>query len=120
MADQPVAPLQDPILTRIRGEYLEMPGLRLTFAQAQRLWGLDSERCEQLLSVLVAERFLCRGGDGAYGRAIEGRYSFWPIRMAKAETPIDPRGPEERARPSPGPQRASEPRGMRPVAGRRP
>jgi hypothetical protein len=30
-------------LRRVKGEYLEMPGLRLTPAQAQRLWGLDRD-----------------------------------------------------------------------------
>ena len=35
-----VPPLSE-LLGRIRGEYLEMPGLKLTLAQAQRLWGLD-------------------------------------------------------------------------------
>ena len=36
-------------LRRVKGEYLEMPGLRLTPAQAQRLWGLDRESCQALL-----------------------------------------------------------------------
>ena len=31
------------LLRRIRAEYLEMPGLRLTASQAQCLFGLDSE-----------------------------------------------------------------------------
>ena len=31
------------LVHRVRGEFLEMPGLRLTRAQAQRLWGLDEE-----------------------------------------------------------------------------
>src|SRR5262245_25358211 len=31
----------DDVLRRVQGEYLEMPGLRLTEAQARRLWGLD-------------------------------------------------------------------------------
>ena len=33
----------DDVLQRIQGEFVEMPGLRLTAAQAQRLWGLDRE-----------------------------------------------------------------------------
>jgi hypothetical protein len=54
-------------LRRVKGEYLEMPGLRLTPAQAQRLWGLDRESCEALLGALVDARFLCKTPDGAFG-----------------------------------------------------
>ncbi len=56
-------------LHRIRGEYLEMPGLRLTMAQAQRLWGLDKPTCEHLLNTLVSTRFLSKTRDGAFVRA---------------------------------------------------
>ncbi len=45
-------------LRRIRGQYLEMPGLCLTRCQAQRLWGLSSERCDALLGFLVYDQFL--------------------------------------------------------------
>ena len=48
----------DPTLLRIRAEYLEMPGLRLTREQAQRLWGLDADTCLQFLELLTSERFL--------------------------------------------------------------
>ena len=44
-----------------------MPGLRLTTAQAQRLWGLDRESCEALLGALVDARFLCKTREGAFG-----------------------------------------------------
>ena len=54
------------LLTRIRGEYLEMPGLRLTPAQARRLWGLEQNECQRLLDALVNARFLRRTHDGAY------------------------------------------------------
>ncbi len=56
-------------LQRIRGEYLEMPGLRLTPAQAQRLWNLDRPTCEELLGTLVKSRFLSRTRDGSFVRA---------------------------------------------------
>jgi len=56
------------ILRRIRGEYMEMPGLRLTVTQAQRLWGLDRAACETVLSALVDVEFLIRNGDGAFVR----------------------------------------------------
>jgi hypothetical protein len=32
----------DDVHQRNQGEFIEMPGLRLTPAQAQRLWGLDA------------------------------------------------------------------------------
>src|ERR1041384_3440109 len=43
----------DEVLRRVQGEFLEMPGLRLTGAQARRLWGLDAGVCEALLGLLV-------------------------------------------------------------------
>ena len=33
------------MVRRVRTEFLEMPGLRLTFAQAMRLWGLSEDDC---------------------------------------------------------------------------
>ena len=54
------------LLSRIRGEYLEMPGLRLTFAQACRLWHMEVMTCNAVLEKLTAERFLRRTEDGAY------------------------------------------------------
>jgi hypothetical protein len=53
-------------LWRIRGEYLEMPGLKLTVPQAARLWHLDQPSIEQLLNVLVADGVLRRTTAGAY------------------------------------------------------
>ena len=60
-----------PLLTRIRGEYLEMPGLRLTFEQAQRLFGVDRSLCKMVLDALVAAKFLGIRPDGAYARPPE-------------------------------------------------
>jgi hypothetical protein len=57
------------LLRRIRGEFLEMPGLRLTERQARRLWGLDTTHCEALLAALVESGFLARTRDGAFVRA---------------------------------------------------
>jgi hypothetical protein len=56
------------VLRRVQGEFLEMPGLRLTAAQAQRLWGLDAASCSALLGALVDARFLSRTRDGAFMR----------------------------------------------------
>ena len=49
-------------------EYAEMPGLRLTFCQAQRLWNLSDDLCAQALGTLTACGFLARTSDGAYVR----------------------------------------------------
>lgn len=59
----------DDLIRRVRGEYLEMPGLKLTTAQASRLWGLDPSTCQRLLSTLMDSRFLARTSDGHYRRA---------------------------------------------------
>ena len=56
------------VLRRVQGEYIEMPGLRLTIAQAQRLWGLDRSVCDSLLGALVEAKFLFRTRDGAFVR----------------------------------------------------
>jgi hypothetical protein len=53
---------------RVRGEFLEMPGLRLTPEQARRLWRLDQSACEAVLGALVKERFLAKTRDGAFIR----------------------------------------------------
>ena len=59
-------------LTRLRAEYLEMPGLRLTREQVQRLCGLERTVCERVLETLVATRFLCVKSDGTYARVTDG------------------------------------------------
>ena len=59
--------IQD-VVRRIRGEFLEMPGLRLTAEQARRLWRLDETACEEVLGALVDARFLARTRDGAFIR----------------------------------------------------
>ena len=58
----------DEVLQRIQGEFVEMPGLRLTAAQAQRLWGLDREVCDAMLGALVDAKFLSQTRDGAFIR----------------------------------------------------
>lgn len=58
----------DDVLQRIQGEYVEMPGLRLTPAQAQRLWGLERDVCDALLAALVDAKFLAQTRDGAFVR----------------------------------------------------
>jgi hypothetical protein len=57
-----------PSLSRIRAEYLEMPGLALTLVQAARLWGSDCAVVEPLLRSLVDSGFLWRTEGGRYVR----------------------------------------------------
>jgi hypothetical protein len=57
------------LLCRIKGEFLEMPGLRLTGVQAARLLGIDFVACRLLLDRLVAEGFLSHSSRGHYVRA---------------------------------------------------
>ena len=57
---------REDLTARIRGEFHEMPGLRLTLAQAVRLWAIDAGVCDVLLDALVREKFLARTADGAY------------------------------------------------------
>jgi hypothetical protein len=53
---------------RIRGEFLEMPGLRLTPDQAARFWALDRRLSEHILDSLASVGFLARTPKGAYMR----------------------------------------------------
>jgi hypothetical protein len=48
----------DPVVARIRNEFLEMPGLRLSLPQAMRLWGLGREECVRVIETLVKTSFL--------------------------------------------------------------
>lgn len=47
----------------IRAEYLEMPGLCLTVAQAARLWNANPDDCSQMLDALTRAGFLYRSKD---------------------------------------------------------
>jgi hypothetical protein len=59
-------------LQLIRSEYLEIPGLKLTKPQVQRLWGLDPTRCDALLEALVDVKFLKCTRGAQYVRADAG------------------------------------------------
>jgi hypothetical protein len=73
---------------RLRGEYREMPGLRLTVRQAARLFGLELDIAEAVLDQLRHERVLRLATDGAYSLVTE------PSRWAAA-------GPADRTAPPP-------------------
>jgi hypothetical protein len=55
-----------PAVRRIYADYQEMPGLRVTLAQARRLWSLDEAACREALDVLVAKGVLARSESGTY------------------------------------------------------
>jgi hypothetical protein len=65
----PLAPnAGEDLIERIRAEFIEQPGLRLTEAQATRLWQLDSITARRVLSTLIETDFLTRSADGRYVR----------------------------------------------------
>ena len=54
---------------RVKAEFLEMPGLTLTVAQASRLWSFDAGFCAAVLTALEDARFLVRTRHSAFARA---------------------------------------------------
>ena len=71
----------DNVRTRLRAEFLEMPGLQLTREQVQRLCGVERTICQMALDLLVNEQFLCVKPNGHYARIATGRHPH----PAKAE-----------------------------------
>jgi hypothetical protein len=69
--NQPQPPTPGPVssdlfaaaIRRAQAEFREMPGLKLTEAQAARLLSFDSALCSAVLSTLVDQRFLMRTRD---------------------------------------------------------
>ena len=62
-------------LERLRAEFLEMPGLRLTVEQVQRLCGVEPTMCKAVLDAMVDAKFLWRKSDGTYVRLTDGTIS---------------------------------------------
>jgi predicted transcriptional regulator of viral defense system len=52
----------------MEAEYREMPGLKLTPRQAERLLGLDRNTCELAISALTRRGFLKQTAEGTYLR----------------------------------------------------
>jgi hypothetical protein len=78
------------VLTRLRGEYLEIPGLRLTAQQVQRLCGIERMLCQSILDALVDGAFLSVNPDGTYARLTDGNVVARP-RAVKADVQRDGR-----------------------------
>ena len=55
-------------LVRMQTEWMEMPQLKITRRQAQRLWSLSNETCETAFATLIRKGFLVQAPDGAYMR----------------------------------------------------
>jgi predicted transcriptional regulator of viral defense system len=53
---------------RVRGEFEEMPCLRVSVAQARTLFGLQDRVCEWVLTRLESDGFLGRTSNGEYVR----------------------------------------------------
>jgi len=69
-------------LERIRAEFQEMPGMKLTLEQVERLSGVDRSVCQQVLDALVSAKFLALRSDGSYARAQDGSASRRPALKA--------------------------------------
>jgi DNA-binding IclR family transcriptional regulator len=59
--------MTDTLHVRVRGEYREMPGLRLTLAQAARLFNLNRADCQRVLQTLVTDGALWTNGLEHFG-----------------------------------------------------
>jgi hypothetical protein len=79
-AQRSLHPNINQLLVRTRAEYLEMPGLALTIAQAARLFSLPLDVCTLTLDALVESGFLRKHGP-TYFRAGSGsrgpRFGAW-------------------------------------------
>ena len=56
------------LMTRLEGEFREMPGLHLTQAQASRLLSLESGACSRVLRALVERGVLRTTATGHFVR----------------------------------------------------
>ncbi len=54
------------LIERIRHEYETLPGLKLTEAQACRLWSASADACRAAFEALVEEGLLWRAPSGRY------------------------------------------------------
>ena len=79
----------DHVMARVRAEFVEMPGLRLTREQVQRLCGVDRVMCGVVLKALVDAKVLCANTDGTFARLTDGDVPH--RRAAKVELHVDTR-----------------------------
>ena len=65
-AADPLTAVPVKLVQRLREEFEEAPGLRLTIGEAARYWGLDEATCALVLRELRPHGFLIKGADGRY------------------------------------------------------
>ena len=58
-----IAMTRDEALARVRSDFFELPGLKLTVAQAARLWAVGHDLALTILEDLTAVGFLIRKAD---------------------------------------------------------
>jgi hypothetical protein len=73
---------------RVRAEYVEMPGMRLTPQQLQRLCGVDAAVCQLVLSDLVRAAFLRQGPGGCYARAADRAAASFELGHGNGDAPV--------------------------------
>lgn len=66
------APPDSNLLRRVRGEFEEMPDMRLSLDQATRLWSIDRNDCKRILETLTKSHFLEIDARGRYRKSHSG------------------------------------------------
>jgi hypothetical protein len=66
------------LLTRIKSEFNESPGMCLTLRQGARLWGIAPDVCANVVDRLVREDFLRWTQNGELVRSESGGYRGRP------------------------------------------
>jgi hypothetical protein len=72
-----------PLAVRVHGEYMEMPGLRLTVRQAARLFNVAHDVADAVLNELRRASILASADDGAFALISE------PSRRAAAGRSVE-------------------------------
>jgi hypothetical protein len=67
----------DALLRRALHDFQEMPTLRLTTAQAMRLWNLDRPTCQRVMDTLVEVHLLETDAAGVYRRSAAVDLPAW-------------------------------------------
>jgi hypothetical protein len=84
--DLAVAGALTALSARVRGEYREMPGLRLTVPQAARLFGMSPEVADAVLRTLRGSSVLTFSSDGTYSLVADP--SRWRAADASVDDPV--------------------------------